>query len=179
MAFSNIQNIEGVDTGATYAPVTSGGVLIDPVVPGLPFEVGTRIIGEAGSVFMFVFTTTGLTANQAVGITESTVTLSTADIVPTFRAEALTKSLADQGCIIGVAQNAIAATYYGWVQINGPAYVTLKNSCLPNVPLYTTASAGMLDDTSASQTRIYGIRARDTSTASGAAKLCWISNPTV
>ncbi len=179
MALSSIQNIEGVDFSATYAPVTSGGVLVDPVVPGLPFTVGTRVFGSAGSVWMFVNTVSGLTANQAVGITESTVTLSTAAIVPTYVAEALTKSLADQGCMFGVAVNAITATYYGWVQLSGPAYVTLKNGCLPNVPLYTTASAGMLDDTSASQTRIYGVRARDTSTASGAAKICWISNPTV
>ena len=99
--------------------------------------------------------------------------------MPTYDASALTKSLADQGCMFGVAVTAITATYYGWVLVQGPAYVTLKNSCLPNLPLYTTASAGMLDDTSASQTRIYGIRARDTSTASGAAKICWVSNPTV
>ena len=175
MAFSSVQNIEGVDFTATYAPISAA----TPDVPGLPFKVGTRVVGSGGSVYMFCLSTAGVTANQALGITESTVTLSTAAISPTYDASALTKSLADQGCMFGVAVTAITATYYGWVQISGPAYVTLKNSCLPNVPLYTTASAGMLDDTSASQTRIYGIRARDTATASGAAKICWISNPTV
>lgn len=179
MALGNITNIEGVDVTAIYAPVTVAGVLVDPVIPGLPFAVGTQVFGQGGSKYVFGFSTTGTTANQAVGITQSTITLSTAAIVPTFRAEALTKALADQGCIFGVSVVAVTATYYGWFQIEGPAYVTLKNSCLPNVPLYTSASAGMLDDTSASQTRIYGIRARDTSTASGAAKICWISNPTV
>lgn len=174
MGISSIQNIEGVDFTVIYAPIN---VALTPELPGLPFVPGTRVFGSAGSVWMFVSSASGLTANQWCGITESTVTLSTAAIVPTYAAEALTKSLADQGCIIGVAPTAITATYYGWVQINGPAYGNLKNSCLPNVPLYTTASAGMLDDTSASQTRIYGVRARDTSTASGAAKICWISNP--
>lgn len=167
--------LEGIDITKIYAPISAS----TPEIPGLPFRVGTRATGQDGSVYMFVLSTAGLTANQACGITESTVTLSSAAIVPTYDASALTKSLADQGCMFGVAPVAITATYYGWVKIQGPAYVTLKNSCLPNVPLYTTASAGMLDDTSASQTRIYGIRARDTSTASGAAKICWIANPTV
>lgn len=173
--FSTI-GLEGVDVSRIYPPID---VAVTPDIPGLPFAVGQRAIGNAGTQYIFCLSTNGVTANQAVGITESTVTLSTAAIVPTYVAEALTKSLADQGCMFGVAPTAITATYYGWIQIQGPAYVTLKNSCLPNVPLYTTASAGMLDDTSASQTRIYGIRARDTATASGAAKICWISNPTV
>lgn len=177
MAFGT-QNIEGVDLSAIFAPVSQTAPA-DPSVPGLPFTVGTRVFGSGGTSFFFCLSTAGLTANQAVGITESTITVSPATIVPTYDASALTKGLADQGTIFGVAQVAITATYYGWVQTNGPAYVNLKNSCLPNVPLYTTATAGMLDDTSASQTRIYGIRARDTSTASGAAKICWISNPTV
>lgn len=172
--FSNF-SLEGINLTTIYAPISAS----TPDVPGLPFKVGQVTWGANGTRYMFCLSTAGLTANQACGITESTITLSSAAIVPTYDASALTKSLADQGCMFGVAVTAITATYYGWVLVQGPAYVTLKNSCLPNVPLYTSASSGMLDDTSASQTRIYGIRARDTSTASGAAKICWISNPTV
>ncbi len=172
----NIRSVEGVDLTQIYAPIN---ITTNPDIPGLPFKVGERVFGNNGSQYMFCLSTAGLTANQAAGITESTITVSSATIVATYDASALTKALADQGCMFGVAVVAITATYYGWVLIEGPAYVTLKNSCLPNVPLYTTASSGMLDDTSASQTRIYGIRARDTSTASGAAKICWISNATV
>lgn len=178
MALNSIQNIEGVDFTQIYAPVSQTAPT-NPETPGLPFTVGTMVYGQGGSIWVFCLSTAGTSANQAVGVTQSTLTLSGATIVSTYLAAPLTKSLADQGCVIGVTPTAITATYYGWVQINGPAYITLKNSCLPNVPLYTTASAGMLDDTSASQTRVYGIRARDTSTASGAAKICWISNPTV
>ena len=178
MADFNIISAEGINLTQIYAPVSQTNPA-DPSLPGLPFKVGQYARGSNGTMYMFCLSTAGLTANQAVGITESTITLSSAAIVPTYDASALTKSLADQGCMFGVAVTAITATYYGWVLVQGPAYVTLKNSCLPNLPLYTTASAGMLDDTSASQTRIYGIRARDTSIASGAAKICWISNPTV
>ncbi len=178
MADFSIFSLEGIDLTTIYAPVSQTNPA-SPEYPGLPFRVGTVVTGQNGSKYMFVLSTAGLTANQAAGVTESSITLSSAAIVPTYDATALTKSLADQGCVFAVAPVAITATYYGWVLIQGPAYVTLKNSCLPNVPLYTTASSGMLDDTSASQTRIYGIRARDTSTASGAAKICWISNPTV
>ncbi len=176
MADFNIISAEGISLTTIYAPITTTS---DPSIPGLPFKVGQYARGANGTMYMFCLSTAGCTANQALGITESTITLSTAAIVTTYDAAALTKALADQGTMFGVAVTAITATYYGWVLVSGPAYVTLKNSCLPNVPLYTTATAGMLDDTSASQTRIYGIRARDTSTASGAAKICWISNPTV
>jgi hypothetical protein len=178
MADFSIISAEGISLTTIYAPVSQTAPT-SPEYPGLPFKVGQYAQGANGTRYMFCLSTAGCTANQALGITESTITLSSAAVVTTYDAAALTKGLADQGCMFGVAVTAITATYYGWVLVSGPAYVTLKNSCLPNVPLYTTATAGMLDDTSASQTRIYGIRARDTSTASGAAKICWISNPTV
>lgn len=174
----NVYNTEGIDFTQIYAPVSQTNPA-NPEYPGLPFQVGQRAVGTGGSVFMFCLSTAGTTINQAVGITESTLSVSPAVVAFTYDAAALTKTLADQGCMFGASVNAITATYYGWVLIEGPAYVTLKNACLPNVPLYTTASAGMLDDTSASQTRIYGIRSRTTATSSGSARICWISNATV
>ena len=181
MADFNIISADGISLTTIYAPVSQTNPA-NPETPGLPFKVGQYARGANGTMYMFCLSTAGLAINQACGITESLALASQVSplaISPTYDASALTKALADQGCMFGVAVVAITATYYGWVLVSGPAYVTLKNSCLPNVPLYTTATAGMLDDTSASQTRIYGIRARDTSTASGAAKICWISNPTV
>lgn len=180
----NVQNTEGIDYTQIYAPPpsNSGAITSEFSYPGLPFQVGQVSKGAGGETYLFCLSTSGTAINQAVGITQSPVLanqVSPAAITFTYDAAPLTKSLADQGCVFGASVVAITATYYGWVLVEGPAYVTLKNSCLPNVPLYTTASAGMLDDTSASQTRVYGIRARDTSTASGAAKICWISNATV
>ena len=50
MALSSIQNIEGVNFSDTYAPISAA----TPDVPGLPFTVGTRVVGSGGSVWMFV-----------------------------------------------------------------------------------------------------------------------------
>lgn len=159
----NIKNSEGIDFYQTYTPYTSTtGV---PEYPGLPFEVGTIAQGNEGSLWVFVTASSNCTAGQALGIE-----------MDTWTAAPLTKAMADAGRMIGVCVTALtsASTSTGWVQLRGPANVTLKNSCLPAVPLFTTGSAGMLDDTSASQTRVYGIRSTDTATASGASKLCWI-----
>jgi hypothetical protein len=48
---------------------------------------------------------------------------------------------------VGVAQVAIASGAYGWVQIAGACQnITVLASCAPNVDLFTTATAGALDD---------------------------------
>lgn len=149
---------DGIDFTQTYAVS-----VLTPEYPGLPFPAGMRALALNGAEYVFVTASSIITANQAVGIEQSTNT-----------AAPLTKAMADAGREIAAAPVAIASGSSGWVQTKGAASITLKNSCLPNVPLYTTASAGMLDDTSDSQTRVYGIRSTDTATASGAAKLCWI-----
>lgn len=162
---------EGIDFTQTYYPYNPSAAQSStntPDYPGTPFLPGERVFSANGAEFMFVLAGSAITVNQAVGITPVTCS-----------AAPLTKALADAGAEFAVAPVAIASGYYGWVQTKGAASVTLKNSCLPNVALYTTASAGMLDDTSASQTRVYGVRAQVTSTSSGSAKLCWVTNTSV
>lgn len=154
---------EGIDFTQTYTIVST-----TPEYPSTPFPVGLRVNSNNGGQFVFVLAGAAITANQAVGITP--VTMSTS---------ALTKAIADSGAEFAVAPVAIASGSYGWVQTKGNPSITLKNTCLPNVPLYTSASDGMLDDTSASQTRIYGVRARATAGSSGAAKVCWVQNANV
>ena len=69
----------------------------------------------------------------------------------------------------GFAQVSIASGSYGWVQTGGVPVVKLAASCLPNVPLFTTATAGVLDDATVSGNGVglvVGIVA--TATASGA-----------
>ena len=61
-------------------------------------------------------------------------------------AQSLTTTLAASSKRVGWAQVAIASGDYGWV-INGSGVTAnLAASCQPNVPLYTTATAGVLDD---------------------------------
>lgn len=46
----------------------------------------------------------------------------------------------------GWAQTSIPSAYYGWLQISGKPRGNLAANCDDNVPLYTTATAGVLDD---------------------------------
>jgi len=58
---------------------------------------------------------------------------------------------------IAFAQTAIGSSNYGWVQSGGRPLVTLAANCAPNVPLYTTATAGVLDDATLSLGLVGGV----------------------
>jgi hypothetical protein len=50
----------------------------------------------------------------------------------------------------------VPANHYAWAAVRGEIQVTVFGSCVKNVPLYTSASSGYLDDSSSSQTLIQG-----------------------
>lgn len=75
----------------------------------------------------------------------------------TGQAAKITKALADTSTKVGVAAAAFASGEYGWVQITGNCTLNVLASCLTDAILYTSATAGSLDDTSTSQTKIDGI----------------------
>lgn len=124
------------------------------------FPLGASLAGANGGEYVYVKAAAALAVGSAVSIN------SAAD------AALLTKTLADGGNQIGFAQVAFASGEYGFVKTKGRSHfvVKAKNGCQPNVALYTSASPGFLDDSSTSQTRIYGIRLVDTATSSGAAE---------
>ena len=74
---------------------------------------------------------------------------------------------------VGFAQVSIASAYYGWVQLGGKPVVNLAASCLPAVPLFTTATAGVLDDATVTGGLVEGIVA--VTTASGATALTCVA----
>jgi hypothetical protein len=88
-------------------------------------------------------------------------------ITPAYACAALTKANADKGYKVGVAPIAVTASYYFWCQILGAGTVRVASACASETTLYTTATAGRLDDASASQTIIKGIEL--TATAATAA----------
>lgn len=86
----------------------------------------------------------------------------------------ITTALADKGGTtpyqyIGVAHVAITTASYGWACTGGipTAGISVLASCVRGSPLYTTATAGALDDTDTSAHLISGIQT--TATATGAA----------
>lgn len=57
---------------------------------------------------------------------------------------------------VGFAQTSIATGYYGWVQIGGLPKVNCATNCAPNVPIFTTATPGVLDDATVTNGYIAG-----------------------
>jgi hypothetical protein len=127
---------------------TSGCVGVDftatPTTAG--FDLGTRVLGSDGTEWVYVQASGAITQYDAVGIDEN------------YQAAALTKAIADDGHQIGFAQVAFTDNDYGWVATRGSNIsVRVAASCAADVALYTTATAGVLDDTSTSQTNIDGV----------------------
>jgi len=91
----------------------------------------------------------------------------------------ITKAEADKKRVKGgVAQAAIVANKYGWVQIEGKGKVKVLANCAKEVQLYTCATTGSLDDDSTSQTAVYGIVLTTDCGGSAAATDCFMSYPT-
>lgn len=109
-------------------------------------SLGQRVTGSDNTEWVFVQANGAITQYDTVGIDED------------FQAAALTKAMADDGWQIGFAQVAFADNDYGWVAVRG-TNIRARGAaaCAADVPLYTTSTAGVLDDTSASQTKIEGV----------------------
>lgn len=73
------------------------------------------------------------------------------------------------GGLVGVAQATLSSGYYGWVQTLGQTTVNCLSTCSAGVALYTSATAGSLDDTATSQTKIGGLTILANITAAGPA----------
>lgn len=144
----------GVDLDATIAGT---GTSSDE---GNDFALGTRITTRDGGEYIYVHASAAITQFDAVGISEA------------FEAAPLTKAMADDGWIIGFAQVAFADNDFGWVATKGADIgCNLLINCAADVALYTSATAGKLDDTSTSQTKIDGVVAVTTITAATSAEI--------
>lgn len=129
------------------------------------FELGTEAWGQDNSRWTYVVAGSTIGQYMCVGMTKA------------MSANPVTKAHVDAGRKLGVSQVAFAAGQYGWVATQGGndlLRVKAKNACAISVALYTTGTAGFLDDTAASQTLVNGIVLTDTATSSGAAEECSI-----
>lgn len=137
-----LSGIEGVNYNQTYTAYDQTAAISatnSPDNPGPPFQVGTVSKGTGGSEFIFVKAATAIGNGECAIITSST-----------GNASAITTTLinAGEGFQIAFAQIAIANGAYGWLQRDGACQnISVAASCLQNVPLYTTATPGVLDDT--------------------------------
>lgn len=125
------------------------------------FALGTRANSpDAEYVYVRASASNAITAGDAVAIDED------------FLAEPLTKALADVGHTIGFAQIAAAVSTYLWVALRGRSInCRLLSACAADVKLFTTGTAGCLDDISTSQTAVQGVRSVTTITNGAASEV--------
>jgi len=129
----------GANTSTTYTStqMEQGGV---------GFKAGDRFETTDGKVFVFVSAGGAIDAYDAVGIDED------------YEATTLTTAAATDGHKIGVAQVSFASGEYGWVQVRGVCELNVAGNYAADGILYTTATAGTLDDAAATTLcRIHGL----------------------
>lgn len=82
-----------------------------------------------------------------------------------------TKTLVDAGYQVAIAPIAFAADDYGFFQISGVTSLLTAGSVAADTSIYTSATAGSVDDASTSQTQLAGVvltAATSTAATSGA-----------
>jgi hypothetical protein len=121
--------IPGVKLDATYASAGDA-----------PFALGTVVDMNDGSQARLVESSASACSTfAAVVINENNI------------ATMLTTGVArSAGNHLGFAQTSIGTGRLGWVMLNGKPKINLAANCAPFVNLYTTATAGVLDDATVS-----------------------------
>ena len=122
-------------------------IIFDPTLvtaaPG--HTLGMRAQDDNGEEFIYVQAGGSIAIRRVVVITEA------------FQAQTVTAALGAIGDRCGVVPVAFADNEYGWVSIYGTGNIYTRASCAPNTRLYTSATAGTLDDTATSQEEIKNI----------------------
>ncbi len=157
----------GIDLTATYVSTSATSAL-------LPHTPGTVVTTSQNGRYIFARAESDIAAFDCVIFSTYA---DSASLTPILRANPITTTLAAATgySMVGFAQTAIASASYGWIAINGVVRVSLLIGCNPRVPLYTTATAGKLDDTTVSAGYIQGIVA-NTSATSASAPYCIVNN---
>lgn len=112
---------------------------------GASFGLGDRYVDKNGNEYVFVQASGAVAQYDAVHINSANV------------AQALTKALGDTGLSVGVAVATLSSASYGWAQIKGLGTVNVLQTCSSSTALYTSGTAGKLDDTTTSQVKIAGV----------------------
>ncbi len=162
----------GIDLTAIYASTSAGSTSFFPATPG------ARVTGSNNSVYMFARAVSTI-AQYDVVVFSVYADSASVTAVPAACPITTTNVAALGFAQVGFAQVAITSAYYGWIALQGSR---LRVNCLiaaqPKVPLYTTATAGSLDDTTVSAGYVTGV-VINTSATSASAPFAIINNPFV
>ena len=127
-------------------------------------ELGLRAPTSDGGEVMYVKAASTIAQYDAcVVLNSSSATGASMVAVPVTTTNVLT------GSVLGVAQNAITSGNYGWLQLRGyDMRVSTLIACQPNVPLFTTSTAGALDDAVVTAGYCIGITLKSSATSASA-----------
>ena len=155
-----------MSTHHTTAPLA--GVRIDSPAAAAEHAPGTRVAGSDGTEWIYVQAATVIAQYDYVTVDEA------------FRVSRGTKAAVDDGHTIGVAQAAFARNAHGWVATGGQGAALRVNvlaRCAADRPLYTSATAGKLDDAASGQTKIGGIVITAAAGAAATARPAILAHP--
>lgn len=126
--------------------------------------VGTTVTASDGSIAMYVQATSTIAQFDAcIIINTSSATGASLGCVPVTTTNALTSQR------LAFAQTAITSGSYGWVYLSGNNLrVKALIACQPAVPLFTTATAGSLDDTTVTAGYCLGVVLMSSATSASA-----------
>lgn len=139
------------------------------IASGKGFRLGQRVQTQDGKIFVYAKNASSNAAFSLVNVNAST-----------FAISGLTTALSTASEIVGVLPVAIASDEYGWVQIYGRTKIRVLALCAKNVTLWSTTTAGSVDDATASNYMIQGINLLSTNPSSTATALsAFIAHPAV
>jgi hypothetical protein len=122
------------------------GIKFDAGTESTPSQaIGTRLTGTASSEWLYVTAGSAIAQYDVVTVDEA------------YSGIPCTKASIDDHHIVSVAPAAISSGEYGWVQLTGVLTMNVLASAAADVQLYSSATAGSLDDASSSQTAVNGI----------------------
>ena len=107
--------------------------------------LGQRGRDHRGDEFIFAKASSAISARQVVIVDEN------------HNAYPVTAANSDRGDRGAVAEHDVASGSYSWFSIYGKGNIHVLASAAASASLYTSATAGSLDDASASQNRIQNI----------------------
>jgi hypothetical protein len=133
------------------------------VANGKGHSLGDRLTDHSGNTWVFV------QASAACAIYDVLTIKNGYETTP------ITAATAKTPMEVGFAQFAFAADEYGWVMTNGRPTINVLVDAAVNVPLYTSGTAGKLDDATTSQA-IRGLVLTDTMTATTSGPCSAVAN---
>lgn len=160
----------GIDLTATYASTSSGSSTFFPAKPG------DRVNTTNNGVYMFCRAASTISQYMIVGF--GPLADSATAATGTFAPQAVpltTTNAAASGVVgpnmVGIAQTSIDSSRYGWIALNGTNLrVQSLIACQPNVLLFTTGTAGNVDDAVVSAGQITGLTLITSATSASAAR---------